>query len=226
VTFIQPQELEVLARPFFIATEGMGDARLIDKLLQFRGIADCGVGCPSQKSAKGKTGKDAFPDYLLTVQIAKARAESVPLRGLLVVADADANAVSAFASIQAAMTNAKFPVPKRPFSIEGDPFRVGVYLLPGNGRTGTLEHLLLDAALAKFPKLQQCLDDFSACTGALRSAKPNQLAKMQMSALAAAFCEDNPWCSPNLMLCDRNNPSPIDSECFSDVCDFLGRFIA
>src|SRR5439155_2399792 len=34
---------------------------------------------------------------------------------------------------------------------EKDNFRVGVFLVPGEGRTGTLEHLLLDAALMKTP---------------------------------------------------------------------------
>jgi hypothetical protein len=72
VSFIQPQELELLPHPFFIVTEGMSDARLVDKLLQLKRIANCSVGCPSAKSSKG-TGKDAFPNYLAVVQIAKGR---------------------------------------------------------------------------------------------------------------------------------------------------------
>ena len=118
----------------------------------------------------------------------------------------------------------QFPVPKSPFSIEGNDFRVAVYLLPGEGKTGTLEHLLLDAAFAKTASLQNCLDEFSTCTGALRSSKPNKLAKMRMSALAAAFCEDNPWCSANTMWSDDKNPVPIDSACFDHIGDFLMRF--
>ena len=53
---------------------------------------------------------------------------------------------------------------------------------------------------------------------------PNQLAKMRMSALAAAFCEDNPWCSAKTMLSDRNSPVPIDSKCFGHLSDFLAKF--
>ena len=223
MTFIQPRTLNLLPHPYFIVTEGMGDASLIDELLQFRGITNCSVGCPSRESSKG-TGKDAFPRYFAAIQTARSRVESTRLLGLLVIADADMSADKAFGAITAGMGLAMFPVPRSPFSIEGNEFRVAVYLLPGEGKTGTLEHLLLDAVFAKTDSLRKCLDDFSTCTGAFRSSKPNKLAKMRMSALAAAFCEDNPWCSPNIMWSDKKNPVPIDSPCFNHIGDFLTRF--
>jgi hypothetical protein len=224
VTFIQPRTLDLLPHPFFIATEGMGDARFVDELLKFKGITNCSVGCPSWESSKGKTGKDAFSDYFAAIQTARRRVSSTPMLGLLVIADADMNADKAFGGIRTDLGLAMFPVPENPFSIEGNGFRMAVYLLPGEGKTGTLEHLLLDAAFAKTASLQKCLDDFSTCTGALRSSKPNKLAKMRMSALAAAFCEDNPWCSANTMWSDDKNPVPIHSACFSHIGDFLTRF--
>lgn len=224
MTYIQPRTLESLAHPFFIATEGMGDARFIDELLKFKGISNCSVGCPSQQSARGKTGKDAFPDYFASIQIARGRVNSTRLLGLLVVADANASVEKAFTAIITALGSAMFPTPKDPFRIEATDLRVAVYLLPGEGRTGTLEHLLLDAVFAETKTLADCLDKFSECTGALRSSKPNQLAKMRMSALAAAFCEDNPWCSANTMWSDEKNPVPIGSSCFNHIGDFLTRF--
>jgi hypothetical protein len=224
VTFIQPRTLESLPHPFFIVTEGMGDARFLDELLKFRYITNCSIGCPSQESARGKTGKDAFPDYLASIQVARSRVSSTPLVGLLIVADADTNAENAFAAITAGLGKAMFPAPRAPFSIEGNDLRVAVYLLPGPGKTGALEHLLLEAVFAESPNLLDCLDKFSTCTGALRSSKPNQLAKMRMSALAAAFCEDDPWCSANTMWSDDKNPVPINSPCFNHLGDFLARF--
>jgi hypothetical protein len=202
----------------------MGDARFVDELLRFKGITNCSVGCPSRQSAKGKTGKDAFPDYLASVQIARGRVDSARLLGLLVIADADANAQGAFKTITTGLGVAAFPAPKAPFSIEEAGIRVAVYLLPGEGKPGTLEHLLLDAVFAKTPSLPECLDKFSTCTGALSSSKPNQLAKMRMSVLAAAFCEDNPWCSANTMWSDDKNPVPINSACFNHIGDFLTEF--
>lgn len=224
MTFIQPRTLDLLPHPFFIVTEGMGDARLIDELLKFRGITNCSVGCPSRESSKRKTGKDAFPDYFASIQIARSRANSTRLLGLLVIADADTNAEKAFGEITTGLDLATFPAPRAPFSIEGNDLRVAVYLLPGEGKTGTLEHLLLDAAFSKTASLPKCVDDFATCTGALRSSKPNQLAKMRMSVLAAAFCEENPWCSANTMWSDDKNPVPINSACFNHIGDFLTRF--
>ena len=224
MTFIRPRTLELLPHPFFIVTEGIGDARFIDELLKSRGITNCSVGCPSRESSKGKTGKDAFADYFASIQIARGRASSTPLLGLLVVADADTNAEETFKAITTALKSATFPTPKDPFSIEGNDPRVAVYLLPGESKTGTLEHLLLDAAFAKKARLRECLNDFSACTGGLRSSKPNNLAKMRMSVLAAAFCEDNPWCSANTMWSDDKNPVPINSACFNHIGDFLTEF--
>lgn len=191
MTFIQPPTLDVLPHPFFIATEGLGDARFMDKLLEFKNITNCSIGCPSQKSAQGM-GKGAFPQYFSAIQTARTRAMSVPLRGLLVVADANGDVGESFDAIVAALQDAGFPLPPDAFSISGGNFKIAIYLVPGEGETGTLEHLLLRAVFGKSPGLDKCLDDFSICTGGLKSPKPNIQAKMRMSALAATFCTDNP----------------------------------
>ncbi len=96
--------------------------------------------------------------------------------------------------------------------------------MPGEGKTGTLEHILLKAAFEKNPRLEMCLADFSTCIDGLKSAKPNARAKMKMSVIAAAFCEDNPWCSSNTLWHDKSNPVPIDSHCFKHISDFLAAF--
>jgi hypothetical protein len=227
MTFIEPSKLEFLPHPFFIVAEGMGDARFIDELLQFKGITSCSVGCPSRESSKNKTGKDAFPEYLLAIQTARARAKSVPLRGLLTVADADGDAGRSFTAVTNALENAQFPKPADAFKIsEVDGFKVAVYLVPGEGETGTLEHILLKAVFKKSPALEKCLEDLSTCTGGLKSVKPNAQAKMRMSALAATFCADNPWCSAANMWSDKGNPVPINSDCFNHLHEFLATFVA
>jgi hypothetical protein len=223
MTFVEPPTLDVLPRPFFIVTEGMGDARFVDKLLIFKGITNCSIGCPSTASAMGM-GKDAFPKYFSAIQAAMTRAESVPLRGLLVIADANGNADQSFDAIVTALQTATFPVPNHPFTISGNEFKVAVYLVPGEGETGTLEHLLLKAVFQKTPGLEKCLEDFSRCTGGLRSTKPNTEAKMRMSALAAAFCSGKPWCSLANMWSDNDNPVPIDSSHFDHLANFVTNF--
>jgi hypothetical protein len=141
------------------------------------------------------------------------------------VADADGNATDSFDLVRVALDTATFPAPSRAFSIEDvGGLRVAVYLVPGDGETGTLEHLFLKAVFDQTPQLATCLDEFSTCTKGLQSPKPNNLAKMRMSALAAAFCQDNPWCNVNAMLGDPNNPVPIASKHFGHLTDFLIKF--
>jgi hypothetical protein len=223
MTFIQPPTLEVLPDPFFIVTEGLGDARFVDKLLQFKNIANCSIGCPSQMSAQGM-GKNSFSQYFAAIQTARSRAKSVALRGLLVIADANGDVSASFDEIVGALQRAGFPVPPDAFSISGGKFRIAIYLVPGKGETGTLEHLLLRAVFGKSPGLEKCLDDFSTCTGGLKSIKPNIQAKMRMSALAATFCTDNPWCSLANMWSDPKNPVPLDSPQFDGLSNFVKNF--
>src|ERR1700687_4127974 len=118
----------------------MGDARFVDRLLQFKKIANCSIGCPSNETASGM-GKEAFPKYFSAIQSARTRSQSVPLRGLLVVADANGNANESFNAIVTALQAATFPAPDLPFNVSGDPVRVAVYLIPGEGGTGTLEQI-------------------------------------------------------------------------------------
>jgi hypothetical protein len=225
VTFIQPRDLSNgLPKPFFVATEGMGDARLVDEILKHNRIDQYAIGCPSESSSGG-TGKDAFPNYFKAIQAARLLRSQTNLRGFLVVADADGDAPKSFRDITAALTNAQLPRPGNPYEVEENAgLRIGIYLLPGHNQTGTLEHLLLKAAFSKSPNLEECLKQFSACTGALRSDKPNALAKMRMAALAAAFCQKKTWCSPNLLWSDPQNPVPIDSAEFGDLVQFLQKF--
>jgi len=223
MSYILPHSIDKIPHPFIAVCAGMGDARFISSLLNLRKITNCSVGCPSDKGGHGM-GKEAILSYLRAVQAAMKTGKAA-LRGLVVVADADVNPDQRFTEIADAIRDAGFPVPTKAFSIEGDPLRVGVYIIPGVGRTGTLEHLLWDAALKHNPAIENCVDNFSMCMGGkIAAASENKQAKMKMSAIVAASCQDNPWASPALIWSDKGNPVPIDSECFSHCSDFLVQF--
>jgi|ERR1039457_5311162 hypothetical protein len=222
---ILPRKVNGIPQPFLVVCEGYGDVCFIDALLGFRHITNCDVGCPSLEGGTG-TGRDAIPAYLKSVQTA-IQLGKANLHGLLVIADANGDATVSFNFMSAALHDATFPVPTGPFTIEGNPFRVGIFLIPGNGKTGCLEHILWDAAVQRTPELAECVDDFSLCTGGHIGAAPsNKQAKMRMSAIVAAHCMDNPWASPALMWSDAGNPVPIDSSCFIELGDFLATFTA
>ena len=223
--YVYPKNLPRLLYKYFIVTEGMGDAKFIDRLLELRDISTCGVGCPSAETAKSG-GKNAFADYFRAIQLARTRIDSVELGGLLVMGDSDDNPAKAYSDIVSALSDAKLPTPEKEFTtkVHADGFKVAIYLIPTQGETGNLEKLLLKALFAARPELEDCIEKFSECSGGLRSANENTLSKMRMSALAAAFCEDNPWCSVANMWSDPKNPVPIDSKEFAGIGDFISEF--
>jgi hypothetical protein len=215
--------------PFLVACEGYGDVCLVDALLKHYRIGNCAVGCPSRDSVGGE-GKDKLPKYLGAVQAA-LKSRSQTLRGILVVVDADSSQVDSFNAANVALDYGEFPKALQPFTIYDLVLRVAIYVMPGKGRDGTLEHLLLDAAYLEKPKAARCVDRFLACINK-RSCfdrpvyKMNQHAKMRMSALAAATCQKNPWTSAANIWGDKGNPVPIESPCFSSLVEFLKQFSA
>ncbi len=219
VEYLLPKDAKDIPRPFFVVCEGMSDARFICSLLTHMGITTCSVGCPSGLGSG--SGLDSIANYLIGIQAITIGKDT--LRGLLIIIDANDKPTQRFSDIQKALSDANFPVPSEAFKIEGDP-RVAVYLIPRQGENGTLDNLLLEAALQKNPQMQKCLDDFSDCTGSVKTWTPNQQSKMRLSALVAAFCQKNPWASAALMWSDKGNPVPIESDRFNDIADFLKAF--
>ncbi len=73
---------------------------------------------------------------------------------LLIVRDADESEQSAFTAIQAALADASvsahdgplFGIPERPLVFAHGKPKVGAVIMPGGGRSGALEELLLEAA--------------------------------------------------------------------------------
>jgi hypothetical protein len=221
VEYLLPKGPKDIPRPFLIVCEGMSDARFICSLLTHTGITTCSVGCPSGLGSG--SGLDSIASYLIGIQAITKGKET--LRGLLIIIDADDKPTQRFSDIQKALSNANFPMPSEAFRVEGDPFRVAVFLIPRQGENGTLDNLLLEAALKKNPRMKVCLDDFSNCTGSVKTWTPNQQSKMRLSALVAAFCQKNPWASAALMWSDKGNPVPIESECFNQITEFLRFFV-
>ena len=220
--------------PFLIVAEGMGDVRFLNKLLKSAGIKNCCVACPSRDAFRGFLGANAMQRYLSGIQFLR-RKEHFSLRGLLMVVDADDAPDKQFSQAIEDLRFPPLPYPSAPFSIEEfnegteqQPrlFRTAVFLTPGPGRQGTLEHLLLEATLGSKPEMAACLDRFAECTGVIPGCTNNQQAKMKMSALVASHCKKNPWASSATMWSDNGNPVPITSAVFHPVVEFVRQFTA
>jgi hypothetical protein len=210
--------VDCLTKPYVVVCEGYSDARFICALLKHKELNDYEVGCPSRSGWKN------ISEYLKGIKT-RDLIQRV-LRGVLVITDSDDDPKKQFHMAAEALRSAEFPAPSKPFSIEGDPLRSAIFVMPGKGATGTLEHLLVEAALRNNPSLGDCLDKFLDCTRTRELGTPNQQAKIRMSSLVSAFCIENPWASAGVMWSEKGNPVPIESEVFNQVSDFLIRFRA
>jgi hypothetical protein len=218
------QKFDQIPHPFLVVCEGYGDARFICSLLKHKNITNCNVGCPSDTGGHG-SGISAIAKYLESVR-GVIQAGRGSLNGVAVVVDSDLNANDGFKTICEALEAAQFQKPSKAFSIEEkNSFRSGIFVIPGKGKTGTLEHLLWEAVIEKNPSIENCAGTFCQCVGGhIDAATENQKAKMKLSSTLGAHCKSNPWTSLGLVWKQPENPIPIESKKFLEIADFLLKF--
>jgi hypothetical protein len=219
------KQLDNLSASRIIVCEGMGDVYLVNAILKHHKIASCQVGCPSTDGAGGGMGKEKIGAYLDAIKTA-AKLSTLKIDGILVIGDADKSEAECVAELNAALVEGGYPTPVASHVVEdlycdGEPIKIGVYMIPGSNRTGTLEHLLLDSI---DQRKKDCIDDFFSCVGIPTDLSPNELAKMKMSSLAAVSCRKNPWASVAYMFQDKGNPVSVASPCFKELSDLLTIF--
>jgi hypothetical protein len=207
--------------PYVIICEGFQDRGLICALLKHLNITNCDVTFP-KKRRDGANGKDAIFQVLNAVSGQKVAGES--LGGLAVIRDADDDPDVAFKE-----TAERFPppytAPKKPFTIEKGKYRTGIFLIPGKSRTGTLDHLLLDAVAAKNQPVIDCINRLEACANWRVDWSSNKNAKMKMHCAVASFCKGDPGCSLGFIWSKgADNPMDISSPVFKELADFLNDF--
>lgn len=199
--------------PYVIVCEGFHERSLVCKLLEHLQINNCDVTFPRT------SGKSAVVDV---VGLLAGRVE--PLSGVFVIADADEDSADSFRTMQAAFV-APFPPPTNPFEIhQGRKYRTGIFLMPGRGRTGALEHLLLDAATIQSPDAIQCIDQFQnsiGSTGRMVGWSENKIGKMRFACYVATNCQNDPTCSAGFIWQRKNRILDIASPVFQELSDFL-----
>lgn len=208
-------------RAYVIVCEGLRDAGFISALLVRNKIDVYDVGCPS-KNIGGGQGKDKIGKYLQALA-----ANPTGLQGVVVVADTDGSARITFRQMASAFGSVAplLPIPTKPFAVTGGNVRSAVFLIPKKGTRGTLEHLLLEAAFEKEPKMKECLERFCRCAGgSAQGWTTNNRAKMKVAALIAASCKQNPACSTAYVWAQAGNPFPISSSSFDHITSFLIDF--
>lgn len=197
--------------PFVIVCEGFHERSLVCALLSERlGVTNCDVTFPK------KSGKSGIKDV---VTLLAGREDA--LSGVFIVADADTNADTSFKELCNAYCD-PFPPPPTAFAIhQGKKHRTGIFLMPGKGKTGALEHLLLEAAREKSPAALQCIENFETCTGTTPTWSDNKKAKMRFACYVASHCKNDPCCGTGFIWTSKNLILEIKSPVFQELCDFL-----
>lgn len=141
--------------------------------------------------------------------------------GVVLDADADELPTNRFARMADALSKSGFPRPLAAEAVLGTP-RVGVFVLPGGGAQGTLEHLLLDCAAAAYPTLHAHavrfvsnldrtasefsgdeLKDFKAPSGVQKTTVSAMSAILKPGRAVQATLEDHQWLSNHTLKLPR-----------------------
>jgi hypothetical protein len=141
-----------------------------------------------------------------------------------VIADADPDPQKSFKDVCGGFSH-PFKAPAQCFVVsDGKHHRTAVFLIPGNGKTGTLEHLFLEAITLANPTALGCVDAYRTCTNTTGQWSENKIGKMCLATYVAAHCENDPCCSPAFLWTSKNQVFLISSPAFQELTDFLVAF--
>jgi hypothetical protein len=203
--------------PYIIVCEGFHDMALVCALLGHLNITNCDVTYP--KKVDGGNGKEAIN---AVVKLLAGRADDIS--GILVVADADESPTASFEKLSTAFVEPLRPPPTS-FSIhQTRQHRTGIFLSPGAGKTGELEHLLLEAVKAEDADALKCIEDFENCCGTTKDWAENKRAKMRLACYIASHCQNDPCCSPAFIWTRKNKVIDIGSPAFQELANCLIDF--
>lgn len=207
-----------------VLCEGGSDKGFLEHLIRDRGLQGFDVGCPTPETV-GAHGRSGFRQYTLAIETSPDRPK---LKGLLVVADADDNPAQRFQEIRGALAAMKCDVnaPFVPQRISSQDLTVAVFMMPGPGRRGALEHLLLEATLDQSRELEACVNGFRDCLRNPASWTENKQAQMRLHALIAGCCEEDPSTNLATVWSKGGNPIPLGSNRFDEMAETLRHFAA
>jgi hypothetical protein len=213
-----------ISNPIHVVCEGGSDKGFLEYLIRARRLKGFDVACPTPETV-GAHGLSGFPKYLLALETSTDR---LKLRGLLVVADADENPAGRFQEVRGALAamGCDLNEPFAPQRFDSKNLTIGVFLMPGRGRTGTLEHLLLDAVFEANRELERCVNSFRECLREPVGWPENKQAKMRLHALIAGCCEEEPSTNLATVWNKGGNPVPLGSKKFDELTETLRYFAA
>lgn len=164
-----------IVKPKLLLGEGKDEVRFFTALLGHLGIADVQV--------IDYGGKTRLKDFLEALAQTPASGFA-GLVSLAITRDADLDAVGAFASVSAALTNVGVSAPAAHGLFAGVNPRVGVWILPDGAAPGMLESLCMAAVQTDFAV--PCVDEYFQCVSQRAARQPNNIAKARLHVWLAS----------------------------------------
>lgn len=217
--------LASFTQPRFLLCEGDDDKSLMEAIIHEHGLpafqvchaAECNS---AGADGRGVGGRSGFHHALDSgVPLLKGFDD---LRAFLLVSDNDK--ATSFREVQDELRVAGHTPPAAPSGLGtayGKP--VAVFLIPTH-EYGDLEKLCLPEIHRKWPKAEECVNAFLACTGADRWSKPQSLNKARARAAIVGFNEDDPYKTIGILF--RQGVLSPTHACFNPLVDFLRGFDA
>lgn len=188
-----------------LLSEGQADRRLMEKLVLVRRLPKFDFPWPvygdedANDTAAKLYGAGKFVDMLLALNGDFALNPELreQIRGVLIVADAKDCPKKTFDDICDQIKRAgKFSIPTRQGEIatgeEGHP-AIGVILLPGDGKPGSLETLYVRALSARHRSAARCVEAFLSCGNIdITGWNVEKQAKARFQCLVAATNREDP----------------------------------
>ena len=202
--------------PVYVLCEVPADAHLVKRLLQREELE--GV------SVNYARGYEKFAQHVRGLRTSSGWRK---LKRLVIIGDNDTRPTARWQNARDALTDEGLPAPDRPTDIadgtHGGP-STAIFMVPGAGRLGALETLLVQAILLERAGLAECLQQLDEC----RASDADEWdavkrAKMQFQTVIAITCRDDPSAGAAHIWSKTHNPVPVASPMFDELAAFLRR---
>jgi hypothetical protein len=209
-----------------ILCEGNSDKAFFNALIEKRRLPRYQAVYPKIDGERG-AGCSKFGSHLRT---AIHGSESFKIvRRIVIVCDNDSNPQASFNNAVAQAVSAGFNQPTHRMQIVMTPGlpELAIITVPlGATENGSLESLLLEAALRKWPDVIDPIADYAAATNIMRWHSHKQ-AKAKLRCLIAAICEQRPDLDIGMMWLRREACQiPVTDSVFDGIAQVLTQLAA
>ena len=197
-----------ITQPNLILVEGKDEENFFNALLKEMEIEDYQI--------LSLGGKDNFPKNLSVITAAPGFDQ---VKKLGIIRDADENYDNALKSICGALNFCRLPIPSTTNQLEGENPAVGIFIMPGEGKSGALEDLLLESV--QNDQATPCVNNYFVC---LKENLSNWPPKNISKSWIHAFLSSRPDGTKRLGEAAQAGYWSFDNPAFDEIRHFIDLF--